>query len=46
MKVPGRLCPFGDGRHKLKVAEWGFACVRCSKTFEWKNGELVSTYGD
>jgi hypothetical protein len=44
MIVPGKLCPFGDGRHKLKVAQWGFACAHCSKTWEWVGDELVETY--
>jgi hypothetical protein len=39
--VTEMLCPLGDGRHKK--LPWagdgrsGFACVRCSKTWEWVN---------
>ncbi len=46
----GKLCPYGDGRHKRvpwadhKANRSGFACVKCSKTWEWHGDELRPTY--
>ena len=49
MKIDGHLCPSNkDGRHKL--LPWagdnrsGLACVRCSKTWEWRGKELEPTW--
>lgn len=46
IQVSGPLCPLKDGRHKLKPLYnlKGFACVRCSKTWEWMEGKLIATY--
>lgn len=47
MITPGVLCPFGDGRHKLKP--WagdrrsGVACTACHKT--WEHVERSLRYG-
>lgn len=42
------LCPFGDGSHKRRVwageGRSGFACVRCSKTWEWFDRTLFPTW--
>lgn len=46
----GSLCPFNDGRHKLKpwqergTTRSGMACVRCSKTWEHVDRQMVATW--
>jgi hypothetical protein len=52
MIIPGHLCPFDEGRHRLKpwrekeTLRSGFSCVRCHKTWEWQGDVLESTWPD